>query len=599
MSSSLFFPLAVHPTPLGAFFWLFPVLAALGSVAGPDQARQTHPGMSGSARHAVFAIGGILPLLALVALALVPLASNTLAFFELWPLAFCAVVALLIGRASGSEASLPIALLALGAALPATALLVLSGSCHTEDLRALGACAGALSGPIPSLAFLLVLGGALSTWLGVAGALGQKAYANAVVDGSGTGARMADALSGMAFYPVLLIAIQLLGPGPIWWGAALILLGGALTLGGATRGLGEESLSGLLATTGLAHHGMALLPLGAALVLRSEGEIAAASRAEGASLLLLLCCALARCGLGITSTAVEKAEGRIGDRGGLWRRMPRSGTTLLVCALGAGFAPPLGGFAAGWLALHALLAAAGHAAPAGYGGLALLGAGALPLGGALLLIAWIRGFGATFLGPPPLAPTAPQAIGAIRVPRLAGAVGLLMAACVLLAGLIPGALLVLVRRALQDRGPGDWLRLRAQPIPGHPVPLLDGEASLVPLALLIAIPCLLLATVALVRLAGNRQRTAVRERTYPAPSTPEARGSSLSIFAAMLGWRDSGAGSRSVGTLAHATPLAGRGRVVVTRLGSAARYVAQAGNEARVPAVAWLLTIVALLAVAR
>jgi len=127
VSSSLFFPLALHPTPLGAFFWLFPVLAALGSVAGPDQARQTQPGMSGIVRHAVFAIGGILPLLALVALALVPLASNTLAFFELWPLAFCTVVALLIGRASGSGASLPIALLALGAALPATALLVLSG----------------------------------------------------------------------------------------------------------------------------------------------------------------------------------------------------------------------------------------------------------------------------------------------------------------------------------------------------------------------------------------------------------------------------------------------------------------------------------------
>ena len=616
VSNSLSFALTLHLTPLSAFFWLFPALAALGSIAGGGQARQSRLDARGTGRHTRFAAGGILSLLALVTLALVPVAGTSLAFFELWPLAVFAVVAQLAGRPSDVGEAIPIALLGLGATLPAIALLVLGGSCHAEDLRALGACARTLNGPIPSLAFLLAVGGALGIWLGVQGVLGRLPHAATDVIGSSAGTWMADALSGMAFYPLLLVAIQLLGPGPIWWGAALILLGGALTLSGAIRGLGEESLSGLLATTGLAHQGMALLPLGAALVLRSEAEIAAAYSAESASLFLLLCCAVARCGLGIATEAVERAGSRrLGDSGGLWRRMPRSGTTLLVCALGAGLAPPLGGFAAGWLALHAMLAAAGRAAPTGYGGLALLGAGALLLGGALLLIAWIRGFGATFLGPPPLDPPASlpatlgghtaQATGVIRASGRAGTVGLLMAGCVLLAGLIPGVPVALVRRALQDSGPdalgtatGDWLRLSAQPIPGHPLALSGGEAALIPIALLIAVPCLLVPSVVLVGLAGNRRATpgrawATPERSYPAPLTPGTLWTSLSTFAAVLGWQVAEAEGPTMGRLARGVAAC------AARCGVAVRQAAEAGSGSRLPAAAWLLTLVVLLALAR
>ena len=622
MSSSLSFALALHLTPLGAFFWLFPALAALGIGAGLGQGRRPRLGAVGTGQEARPSAAGILPLLALVTLALVPLAGTSLAFFELWPLAVCTALALLVGRPSDVGAAIPIALLSLGTILPATALLVLGGSCHAEDLRAVRVCAGTLSGPIPSLAFLLTLGGALGTWLGIQVVLGRSPHAGTDLSGGSAGAWMADALSGMAFYPVLLVAIQLLGPCPIWWGAALILLGGALTLSGAIRGLGEESLSGLLTTTGLAHQGMALLPLGAALVLRSEGEIGAASQAEGASLFLLLCCALARCGLGIVVEEVGRAGGRLGDSGGLWRRMPRSGTTLLVCALGAGLAPPLGVFAAGWLALHALLAAAGRAAPTGYGGLALLGAGALLLGGALLLIAWIRAFGATFLGSPPLDPAAPlpappgspsvQTTGVIRAPGLAGAVGLLVAACVLLAGLIPGIPVALVRRALQESRPdtlgtatGDWLRLSAQPVPGHPTAVPAGEAALIPIALLIAVPCLLLPTVALVRLAGNRRATPARAwatpaRSYPVPLTPGALWTSLSTFAAVLGWQVAEAEGPTKGRLASSMAAwASLGRACAARLGVAVRQTAQAGSGSRLPAAAWLLTLVVLLALAR
>ena len=613
VSNSLSFALTLHLTPLSAFFWLFPALAALGSSAGRGHGWRLRLGAMGAGREARPGAGGILPL---VALALVPLAGTSLAFFELWPLAVCTVVAVLAGRPSDARAAIPIALLGLGTILPATALLVLGGSCHAEDLRALRVCAGTLSGPIPSLAFLLVLGGALGTWLGVQGVLGRSPHAGTAVSGGSAGTWMADALSGMAFYPLLLVAIQLLGPCPIWWGTTLILLGGALTLSGAIRGLGEESLGGLLATTGLAHQGMALLPLGAALVLRSEGEIAAAYSAESASLFLLLCCALARCGLGIAVEAVERAGSRrLGDSGGLWRRMPRSGTTLLVCALGAGLAPPLGGFAAGWQALHALLAAAGRAAPTGYGGLALLGAGALLLGGALLLIAWIRAFGTTFLGPSPLDPPASrpatlggptaQATSVIRTSGRASAAGLLLAGCVLLAGLIPGVPVALVRRALQDSGPdalgtatGDWLRLSAQPIPGHPLALSGGEAALIPIALLIAVPCLLVPSVVLVGLAGNRRATpgrawATPERSYPAPLTPGTLWTSLSTFAAVLGWQVAEAERPTMGRLARGVAA------WAARFGVAVRQAAEAGSGSRLPAAAWLLTLVVLLALAR
>ena len=622
MSSSLFFPLAFHATHLGAFFWLFPGLAALGGIGGTEQGRQTRAGMVRSGVHRPSGSGGMPTLLALVTLALAPLAGSTLTFFELWPLAVLAVIALLSRRGLGIGASIPIAFLSLGAILPAVALLVLGGSCHNGDLPTLGICARGLSGPIPSLVFLLALSGALSAWLGVAGAIERGTQEGVRVAGGSAGGRAGDALSGLAFYPLLLTTL-LLGPGPLWWGATLILLGGALAVGGAVRGLEEARLGGLLATTGLAHHGIALMPLGAALMLRSEGEIAAAEQAAGASLLLLLCCALARCGLGIASATVGRAgSGHIGERGGLWRRMPRTGTTLLICGLGAGLAPPLGGFAAGWLGIHALLAAAGHAAPSGYCGLALLGAGALPLAGALLLIAWIRAFGATFLGPPQLdRPATSHAIAgsptttAIDVARgrgLAGPIGLLIAACVLLAGLIPGALLTGVRGALQEgrqgageRAAGDWVRVQAQPIPGHPIPLPNGGATLIPLALLIAVSCLLLAIVGLLRLAGSRQPTstgtsAYPARTYPVSRSPDMPRSSLAAFAMVMGWHGSGAGGRIEGVVDNgAAPWRAAGRLVKTRLGLAVRLVARASGGPRLPAAAWLLTIVAGLALVR
>jgi formate hydrogenlyase subunit 3/multisubunit Na+/H+ antiporter MnhD subunit len=214
-------------------------------------------------------------------------------------------------------------------------------------------------------------------------------------------ALMSAAMVNLGIYGIIRIDLQLLGPGPRWWGVTLLVIGAVSAVYGVLQASVATDLKRLLAYSTVENMGLIAVALGAATLLAATGATSAATVAMAAALLLLVGHAAFKCLGFLAAGSVLAATGLCDlDRlGGLARRMPATTILFGVAALGASGLPLGAGFVGEWLLVQSLIHAAPH--PSTVVALAtplVLGAVALTTG--LGVATMVKAFGIGFLARP-------------------------------------------------------------------------------------------------------------------------------------------------------------------------------------------------------
>jgi hydrogenase-4 component B len=258
-------------------------------------------------------------------------------------------------------------------------------------------------------------------------------------------ALMSAAMVNLGVYGICRIDMQLLGPGPRWWGLTLMVVGGVSALYGVVQASVATDLKRLLAYSTTENLGLIALALGAATLFAASGAHGPATIAAVAAMLHVIAHAAFKSLGFLAAGSVLAATGlRDLDRlGGLARRMPATTTLFGVAALGACGLPLGAGFVSEWLLVQSLI----HTAPQHAAALALttpLAVGAVALTTGLGVAAMVKAFGIGFLARPRSAPAAEarEAPGSM----LAG-MAVAAGACVVLA-VAPSVVAPALRRAV-------------------------------------------------------------------------------------------------------------------------------------------------------
>lgn len=244
-------------------------------------------------------------------------------------------------------------------------------------------------------------------------------------------ALMSAAMVNLGVYGICRVDLQLLGPGPRWWGLTLMVVGGVSALYGVVQASVATDLKRLLAYSTTENLGLITLALGAATLFAAAGANGPATIAAAAAMLHLVAHAAFKSLGFLAAGSVLAATGlRDLDRlGGLARRMPVTTSLFGVAALGASGLPLGAGFVSEWLLVQSLI----HTAREHSAVLALttpLAVGAVALTTGLGVAAMVKAFGIGFLA----RPRSEQAAQAREAPRtmLAG-MAIAAATCLVLA----------------------------------------------------------------------------------------------------------------------------------------------------------------------
>jgi len=329
----------------------------------------------------------------------------------------------------------------------------------------------------------------LHTWI-------PRAYS---VAPSNVAALMSGLMVKMGIYGLIRITMDVMGQGPEWWGIAVICVGGISALLGILYSLIENDMKLFLAYSSVENVGIILLGVGAAMMFKSNGQYAFSSLALAAALFHVLNHALFKGALflGAGSVIAGTGTGNMENLGGLLKRMPYTGFFFLVGALAICALPPMNGFVSEWLTYQALLL--GYQAPSVTAKIVSpLGGAALALTGALAAAGFVKAFGIAFLGMPrgDLARDAKES----SAPMIAG-MALLAVPCVLL-GLFPDA-------ALSILLPAVFLLTGASALVCQKgvLGISQTAATLSPMALLITMMVMLVATAIFIRTIGGKRKT--------------------------------------------------------------------------------------------
>ncbi|WP_369827112.1 proton-conducting transporter membrane subunit [Mycobacterium sp. E188] len=258
-------------------------------------------------------------------------------------------------------------------------------------------------------------------------------------------ALMSAAMINLGVYGVCRFDLQLLGPGPRWWGLALMVVGGVSALYGVVQASVATDLKRLLAYSTTENLGLITLALGAATLFAATGASGPAAIATAAAMLHLVAHAAFKCLGFLAAGSVLAATGlRDLDRlGGLARRMPATTSLFAVAALGASGLPLGAGFVSEWLLVQSLIhTARGHSAV-----LALttpLAVGVVALTTGLGVAAMVKAFGIGFLA----RPRSDQAADAREAPpTMLAAMAIAAAACLTMA-VAPAVIAPALRQAV-------------------------------------------------------------------------------------------------------------------------------------------------------
>ena len=186
---------------------------------------------------------------------------------------------------------------------------------------------------------------------------------------------------------------------PLWWGGALVILGGISAVAGVAFAIGQHDLKRLLAYHSIENIGIILMGLGTALVGESRGSAALVVLGLGGALLHVVNHALFKGLLFLAAGSVIHAVGtrEIDLMGGVGRRLPYSSALFLIGAVAICGLPPLNGLVSELMVyLGFFTAVSSEDGIAGV--IPALAAPVLALVGGLALACFVKVFGVVFLG---------------------------------------------------------------------------------------------------------------------------------------------------------------------------------------------------------
>ncbi len=215
-------------------------------------------------------------------------------------------------------------------------------------------------------------------------------------------ALMSAAMVKVGIYGLIRVSFSMLAPGETWWALLLMGVGATSAVMGVLYALMENDIKRILAFSTVENVGIIAIAIGAALAFRAHGQNALAAAALTAALVHAANHGWFKTLLFLSSGSVQTATHSLNlDRlGGLARRMPVTGASVLIGSLAIAALPPFNGFAGEWLIMRNLLdlAAAGRSTASSLAGIGALAA--LALTGGLAVACFVRMYGISFLGLP-------------------------------------------------------------------------------------------------------------------------------------------------------------------------------------------------------
>ncbi|HEY6354961.1 MAG TPA: proton-conducting transporter membrane subunit, partial [Burkholderiaceae bacterium] len=170
-------------------------------------------------------------------------------------------------------------------------------------------------------------------------------------------ALMSGVMTKVAVYGFVRIVFDLMGPSVWWWGAVVLLFGGASCVLGVLHALMEHDLKRLLAYHTVENIGIIFIGLGLALAFRANNMAGPAALAMTAALLHVFNHSVFKSLLFFGSGAVLSATGQrdMERLGGLIHRLPFTAFAFLIGAAAISALPPFNGFVSEWLTFQAIL----------------------------------------------------------------------------------------------------------------------------------------------------------------------------------------------------------------------------------------------------
>jgi hydrogenase-4 component B len=235
--------------------------------------------------------------------------------------------------------------------------------------------------------------------------------------------------------------------GPIWWGIAVVIIGGNTALFGVLHAFGKTDQKRMLAYSSIENMGLMFMGSGIAMIFITKGQPLLASIALIAVLYHLANHALFKSLLFMGAGAVLMVSHtkNMNLLGGLIRRMPWTALFMLVGSLSIAALPPMNGFVSEWMLFQSIftLGFFGNSIAMHLFGALIMAV--LAMVGALVAFLFIRFFSMTFLA----LPRSDMAEQAYEVPvsMLIG-MGLLSIGCILL-GVFPFTMFGVIHKTIQ------------------------------------------------------------------------------------------------------------------------------------------------------
>ena len=452
----------------------------------------------------------------LLSLALVFGAADAFSFLLAWELMALSSALLVVGSRPDAAVAragyLYLVLTHLATAAIVVAFAILAAAAGSSDLTSFGRAAASLPPVTRDIVFALLLVGFGTK----AGAIPFHVWLPRAhpVAPSHVSALMSGVMIKAGVYGLVRFGIELLGPGPQWWGLAVLAIGVASAVLGVLYALMEHDLKRLLAFHSIENIGIILMGLGVALLAVGEGATALAALALTAALFHTLNHALFKSLLFLAAGSAQAAAGTrdLNRLGGLARVMPVTAIAFAVGAAAISGLPPLNGFASEWLTFQGLLGAGAATALSPVSrSAALLSFGALGLTAALAVACFVKATGVGFLA----LPRSPGAAAARETSRWMGAPMLALAAACVGVGLAAGPVAAVIADISGDV-------LGTGPMSGSApsvaaLPAVDGGA----IYAAAAIGAILLAVASMTWFVGIRRRPARRAPTWTCGIVPE------------------------------------------------------------------------------
>jgi hydrogenase-4 component B len=428
------FPVALTIDRLSALFLFLICSVSLATVIY-STSYIAHHYQAGKARW----MWGLLSLFVL-SMAVVVTASTGFTFLVGWELMTLVSAGLILVEGDSKEridnVFIYLLMMHVGAAAVVASFFLYWPFAHGLEFAAMRSAAGHLSSSVRTALFLLTFVG-FGTKAGIIPFHLWLPRAHPIAP-SPVSALMSGVMLKTAIYGFVRFSFDFLGGGPPWWGYLILVAGAVSGLLGILFALPENDLKRMLAYSSIENVGIIYMGLGTSLLFLAHRSPEWAALALVAGLVHSLNHAFFKSLLFLGAGAVSHATHQLtqDDLGGLQKRMPMTGTAILIGSCSIAGLPLFNGFVGEWLLFRGFLAGSNLASAQAQVVLPLL-VGVLALIGGLSLACFVKAYGVVFLG----RPRTEQAENAHEVPvSMRWALMALAAVCVGV-GLVPAALL--------------------------------------------------------------------------------------------------------------------------------------------------------------